>query len=371
MQRPETLVILSPGFPAHEGDTTWLPPQQVFVRSLKRTYPALKIVVLSLEYPADRATYKWFGVDVIAFGGKCRGKLFRLKNWMSVWRTLGELNKQNEIIGLLSLWFDECALIGHYFARKHSLKHFSWILGQDAKAGNKYFGLIKPKGEQLIALSDLVRREVCKNYGVEPQHTITTGIDVDMFNANETDRDIDILGAGSLIALKQYDIFIDAVRAVSRYLPNVRAVICGIGPEKDRLQQQIACYGLERNIELWYERPHPEVLELMQRSRVFLHPSAYEGFGAVLLEALYAGAHVISFVKPMDRSIDHHHVVSDAEEMNYKLFELLLEKQPDHSQVMVYPIQQVAAKVMRLFAQSDAATCSIRAAIASKERFAL
>ena len=34
-----------------------------------------------------------------------------------------------------------------------------------------------------------------------------------------TDRDITILGAGSLIALKQYDIFIDAVKEIIKEIP--------------------------------------------------------------------------------------------------------------------------------------------------------
>lgn len=372
MPKPETLVILSPGFPVNEGDSTCLPPQQVFVRGLKQSYPNLNIIVLSLEYPFAKAQYKWFGIDVMAFGGRSRGGLLRLLNWIKVWQALKKMNKQHHVIGLLSFWFDECAFIGHFFAKRYSLKHLSWILGQDAKPGNRYFKWIKPKAEELIALSDFVRKEVYKNYGIMPQHTITTGVNVKLFGHVEPRRDIDILGAGSLIALKQYDVFIEAVKAISRYMPDVRAVICGKGPEKNKLINLIKQHGLERNILLRYEIPHAEVLGLMQRSKVFLHPSAYEGFGAVLLEALYAGAHVVSFVKPMDEPIEHHHVVGNNAEMYSKLFELLLEKNLDDSSVLAYPIQQVAANIMQLFAQkSEVAIRSMPSAIAAKESFAL
>lgn len=346
---PKTLLILTPGFPVNEADCTCVPPQQVFVRSLKQTYPQLNIIVLSFEYPFARRRYNWFGIQVIAFGGQNKSRLFRLLNWIRVWRCLKKLNQQHEVIGLLSFWFDECAFIGHLFAKKYQLKHFSWILGQDAKRGNRYFKWIKPKAESLIALSDFIARQVNTNYGVWPQHTITTGIDTTLFKTGGNNRDIDILGAGSLIALKQYDVFIDAVKAISKYQPNVRAMICGTGPEKENLLKLISKHGLENNVVLLYEVPHAYVLTLMQRTKIFLHTSRYEGFGAVLLEALYAGAQVVSFVKPMHKSIKHHHVVNNAEEMNLKLFDILLDSSHTYEPVLVYPIEQVAASVMQLF----------------------
>ncbi|WP_040626030.1 glycosyltransferase family 4 protein [Mucilaginibacter paludis] len=349
MHKPETLVILSPGFPVNEEDSVCLPLQQIFIRSLANLYPKLNIVVLAFEYPFAKKTYWWFGIQVIAFGGQNKNRLYRLLNWVRVWQQLRKLKKQNHVIGLLSFWVDECAFIGHYFARRHHLKHFSWILGQDAKAGNRYFKLIRFRPQSLIAISDFTRKLVHKNYGVMPAHTITSGIDTGMFMPYNGIRDIDILGAGSLIALKQYDMFIDVVKAVARQMPNVRAAICGKGPEKEKLLQLIAQNNLEKNIVLLYEVPHTQVVALMQRSRVFLHPSAYEGFSAVMLEALYAGAQVISFVKPMDQSFDHHYVVNDTEQMQKKALAILDDRDCDHEPVLAYPIQQVASSIMQLY----------------------
>jgi glycosyltransferase involved in cell wall biosynthesis len=34
---------------------------------------------------------------------------------------------------------------------------------------------------------------------------------------------------------------------------------------------------------------------MMNRSRILLHPSTYEGMSTVMLEALYSGCHVVSF----------------------------------------------------------------------------
>ena len=48
---PKTLVILSPGFPKDEADTTCLPAHQVFIKSLNKNFPSLKIIILSFQYP--------------------------------------------------------------------------------------------------------------------------------------------------------------------------------------------------------------------------------------------------------------------------------------------------------------------------------
>jgi glycosyltransferase involved in cell wall biosynthesis len=99
------------------------------------------------------------------------------------------------------------------------------------------------------------------------------------------------------------------------------------------------------------ERPHREVLALLQQSKIFLHPSSYEGFGVVCLEALYAGARVISFCKPLDRHVPNWYVVSGVEEMAAKAKELLLETDPVYQPILVNPMQDTVNAVMRLFAK--------------------
>ena len=135
---PDTLVILSPGFPANEADSNCMPPQQLFVKALKEVCPGLNIIVVAFQYPFVTSEYQWYGVKVITIGGESRSKLFRLLTWMKAWRILRKLNKEYRLMGLLSFWFGECALVGTHFAKFHKLTHYSWILGQDAKKGNKY-----------------------------------------------------------------------------------------------------------------------------------------------------------------------------------------------------------------------------------------
>ncbi len=342
-----TLVILTPGFPQSEADTNCLPMQQSLVRSIKDNYPELKIIVLSFQYPYFKKRYNWFDTTVVSFNGKNKGGLARLLLRRKLNAALQELNRSNNIAGIVSFWYGECAWVGKKFADKNNLKHFCWILGQDAREENKYPRRIHANGSELIALSDFIQDEFEKNHGVRPQYVIPPGIDTKQFSNSE--KDIDIVAAGSLIPLKQYEIFIEMIAEIKKQMPNIKAVLIGDGPEKSKLQALITNNGLQSNITLTGELPHAEVLQLMQRAKVFLHPSSYEGFGVVCIEALYAGCHVISFCKPMNQDIEHWHIANNKAEMKQKALGILQDPGSVYKSLTPFPMDDVAKKMMELF----------------------
>lgn len=347
--KAKTFVILTPGFPKDEADTTCLPMLQSFIRSLNEKHPHLQIIILAFQYPYSRKTYQWNGNKVISFNGRNRGglsKLFLMVNWYAAVRKVHHANK---IDGLLSLWYAECALVGKRFADRYRLKHCCWMWGQDVKKGNKYVPLARLKPDELIAFSDFLRDAFEKNYGIRPVHVITPGIDEKEFSFSDTKKDIDLIAAGSLIPLKQYDIFIQIVAEVKKRMPLGKVLLIGGGPEKDKLQALIAAHGLQGTITLTGELSHAEVLQNMQRAKVFLHPSSYEGFGIVCIEALYCGAEVISFVKPMYREIENWHIVINKDEMVRKAIDILKNPKPEYKSIVPYKIEQTVEKFSELF----------------------
>jgi len=347
--KSDALIILTPGFPQNEADSTCIPPQQIFVKALKEGNPELKIIVLTFQYPFCSARYNWNNVDVVSFGGKGRGRLQRKMTGFRVWAELKTLNKDYHIIGMLSFWLGKCAYIGSWFAEKYHLRHYSWILGQDAKPGNKYVKMIKPGAQTLIALSDFITTEFHKNYGICPQYVIPVGINTLLFAEAALVRDFDIIGAGSFIPLKQFDVFVEMIKLLKKDFPDIKACICGDGPEMVNISMMIDVMDLEDNIKLLGRQTHEQVLGLMQRTKVFLHSSNYEGFGAVCLEALYAGTQVVSFIKPMNAEIENWHIVVDKEEMLKKLRDLLFDPNPEYRSILPYTIHDNAKAAIKLF----------------------
>lgn len=345
----DTLVILTPGFPQSEADTTCLPMQQQLIKTLKENYPRLNIVILSFQYPYFKKRYKWFGTTVTSFNGKNKGGVSRLLLRPALNARLKEISKNNKIAGILSFWYGECAWIGKKFADKNNIKHYCWILGQDAKAGNMDIKRIKLEAGEMIALSDFIQYEFEKNHGTRPQYVIPPGIDAKQFTHPIKEKDIDIIAAGSLIPLKQYEIFIDVIAEIKKQVPSIKAILIGDGPEKNKLQSLIEAHGLGSNISLAGELQHPEVLKYMQRGKVFLHPSSYEGFGVVCIEALYAGCQVISFCRPMAPDIQHWHIVPGQAAMAQKTMEILQNPASVYSSLTPFPMDDTAKKMMALF----------------------
>ena len=353
MSSKETIIILSPGFPESESDSTCLPMQQQFVRTLKEMYPQFEIVVLTFQYPYHRTEYKWFDIKVIPFGGRNRCGLQKLLLRNKVNSTLKRLYRGRKIAGVFSFWYNECAFVGKKFADKFDIKHYCWLLGQDARKGNRYPSLLQPRSNELVALSDFIQNEFEKNHRIKPQFVIPPGIDNELFDTSPTEKDIDILAVGSLIPLKQYNIFLEIVAEIKKQIPGVKASLVGKGPEKERLQSVINNFQLESNVTMTGELPYNEVLKLMQRAKVFLHTSSYEGFGCVCLEALYGGAQVISFCRPMNIDIPHWHIAKTMEEMTNESLRVLHDPLVRYLSVCRYTISDSVKQVMNLFAVSQ------------------
>jgi glycosyltransferase involved in cell wall biosynthesis len=343
------LVILTPGFPEGEYDSTCLPFVQSLVKVINRQFLFIEVMIFSFQYPYLKSPYLWNGNVVVPFNGRNRGKIPRRLLWLRVWRKLKKVRNKHNLAGIFSLWCGETALIGHRFAKRSGVPHYCWILGQDAKAGNKYVNKMELHAEELIAISDFIADEFFKNYLMKPQHVIPNGIDQSLFEKDSFVRTIDVLGAGSLIPLKQYDCFIDCIAVIKKKFPEIYSVIAGKGEQHQKLHEQMKKQGLQKNVFTTGELSHKSLLRLMERAKIFLHPSSYEGFSMVCLEALYAGCQVISFCKPMEQDFEHWHVVNSKEEMIQKATELLMMPNPEYTPVMPYSVEQTASSIMQFF----------------------
>jgi len=344
------LILVTPGFPKDEQDTACLPAFQQFALSVKTQFPKYKLIILAFQYPFEARSYQWKGMDVIALGGKNRNKLFRVFTWMAARRALQEICRSHKVVGLISLWMTECAFVANRFAKKHQLKHVIWIIGQDAKAGNPYVTRTKPQASQLIAMSDFLKEEFHKNYGIEPVHVMENGINADTFPVlNAGERAIDVFGAGSLIPLKNYRLFIELIAELKQEYPQIRAQIAGGGEEQEKLKSLIQALGLETDITLTGPQSHAETLLLMNQSKVFLHTSHYEGNSTVLMEALYSGCRVLSTCALSHKKTENLFVSTDRAALRQELATMLQHKQHSVSRVIFHTMDDTARRMVALF----------------------
>jgi glycosyltransferase involved in cell wall biosynthesis len=344
------MVILTPGFPGDKSDSTCIPLLQDFVLSARRWFPDVGLTVIAFQYPFERREYLWHDVRVIALGGANRPGIRRVATWLRAWKHLRQVAREAELSGLLSLWIGECAMVGKWFSGARDLKHHIWVLGQDARTSNRYVQRVKPKGSELIAISDFIQEQLSENFGIRAEHVITNGIDPDLFPPLSTQRrTYDIVGAGSLIPLKNYTLFLDLVQQLSRRFPALRTAIAGAGPEESALLAQRERLGLTEQVEFLGKLSRPAVLELMNDARLFLHPSSYEGNSTVLIEALYAGCRVVSFQGLSRASVANLRVCEDSRQMLGALEELLSVPEAPPERVLFNSIETTVRALLRLY----------------------
>jgi glycosyltransferase involved in cell wall biosynthesis len=343
------LVFLCPGFPENENDTTCLPTVQRFMLSVKKQVPPEQFIVLSFQYPFVRREYVWHGIRVIAMGGKNKPGLLRFINWLKIIRQLNNIHKREGISGFLSFWMGECALVGKYYSNKIKVKHYTWLQGQDVKSDNRYVKLVKPAADQVIAISERSALLFYRNHAIKPFKILENGIIEESFpDLNIGERSIDIMGAGSLAPLKQYGLFIEIIFEVIKTYPDIKVVLAGDGPQKHEIGYMIKNLNLSGNITLTGKIPQPEVLALMNRCKIFLHSSSFEGSPAVLHEALYSGCSVVAFDYGLNQATKRLYCVPNREQMVEVLLNLLSEW-PAAERVTYHKMDRTATHVISLF----------------------
>ncbi|HWI91446.1 MAG TPA: glycosyltransferase family 4 protein [Flavisolibacter sp.] len=341
--KQKAFIILTPGFAESETDTNCLPMQQSFVKSLSKLYPDINIIVLSFQYPFSKRTYQWFNATVMSCNGRNKGGLQGIFLRSRISKLLERLHETYQLMGILSFWLGECAYVGKKFSEKNDIKHYCWLMGQDAKANNKYTEKISFRANELIALSDFLQEEFGRNYNIKPFAVIPPGIEAN--KSTQSARDIDLLAVGSLIPLKQFEIFVETVATVREQHKNIKAVLIGDGPQRARLGKLILDYNLENNIMLTGKIENEQVLKMMQRTKILLHPSSYEGFSGVCQEALVNGAHVISFCRAMNKDIPKWHIVKSKEQMSERVLSIF-ENSASTFNKIVFPSMDATAKTM-------------------------
>ena len=106
-------------------------------------------------------------------------------------------------------------------------------------------------------------------------------------------RDNFILSVGRLTAVKRVDLLIEAWGRIAKHHPDWRLVICGTGPEEERLRAAVHRLSLQGQVSL--EGDCPETGPYYDRASILCHPAAHEGFGLAVAEALVHGLPAVGF----------------------------------------------------------------------------
>jgi glycosyltransferase involved in cell wall biosynthesis len=108
-----------------------------------------------------------------------------------------------------------------------------------------------------------------------------------------TVREKIILGVGRLTAIKRWDLLIAGFAQVATDLPDWQVRLFGEGPEQGALQAQITALGMTGRIHLMGTTQ--AIGGEYDRASLLVHPSAFEGFGLSVAEAMAHGLPPVAF----------------------------------------------------------------------------
>lgn len=299
MKQDDAIIILTPGFPKNEHDINCIPALQNYVRSLKEKLIGTEVIVISFEYPFVSRQYLWHEIPVFSIGGANKKGISKFITWRKVTRLLTRLELIYEFHCIHAFWLTECTALMNRFIKKKNLHGIATIMGTDTFLSNRYLKILKLKSSnfKITAGSQNAADQLFKSVGVEVNHIIPIGLTPADIKGSVTNPEyrFDIIGVGSLIPIKQFDLFIKVISRIKTRVEGLKAAIIGGGPEMEALKKMITDYSVEGQVTLLGELPRDDVLRIMGESKVLLHTSAYEGQGYVFLEALSKGMSIASF----------------------------------------------------------------------------
>lgn len=159
-----------------------------------------------------------------------------------------------------------------------------------------------PRADAVVALSEGVRQELIADYALPAQSVVTihNPVEFDALAAEARETATPpvtkdgrwITGVGRLIRQKGFDRLIRAVAGLNR--PDVRLVLVGEGPDREALTAQARDLGVPLLMPGFVRQP----THWLAHADLFVLSSRWEGFGHVIVEAMAAGAPVISFDCP-------------------------------------------------------------------------
>lgn len=287
------ILILTPGFAASESDHNCIPPLQSLI--LEYQAQGADPEVIALAYPSGLQTYSWHGIPVTSVSRRWP-RLLRWLNWFGMIRAARRAHRRQAFDVIHSFWLGPCWGVGRWLASRWKIPHWTTLMGQDALPGNPYGRFLRPRhADRLIALSAVQNDCLEQSCGIRAQQVIPWGMDPALTRLRPGNaRNIEVLGCGALIPLKNGMLWLETLAELSRTRPDFRAVLIGEGPQRSELEQAARRLGLAEQVQFTGSLPRQAVLEYLLNARVFLHTSRYESFGYVFLEALAAGCARVS-----------------------------------------------------------------------------
>ena len=147
----------------------------------------------------------------------------------------------------------------------------------------------------ILTVSEFTKQQLIKNCNIPAGKISVSYNGINPIKYNNRLRDIDFLYIATFEKRKNHEILI---KAFSKYINtiDVNACLYLVGRDlgyKERIEQLVLSLNISKSVKFIEKTSEEELQTLYERTRCFISPSLYEGFGMPLIEAMYFGCNVI------------------------------------------------------------------------------
>ena len=166
----------------------------------------------------------------------------------------------------------------------------NWLFKQRTLPGWGY-KLSMKLSHYLVTGSEEMKKGYAENYGLslDKIKVIPNWVNPERFKPIDKKQGRTILFVHWLSKRKGADILVPIMNNLKFKIKNLKLMVIGDGPYKNKLIDEIKDNGLEKQINVLGMVPNKEIADYYNRADVLIMPSMEEGFPRVLLEAMASG----------------------------------------------------------------------------------
>lgn len=185
---------------------------------------------------------------------------------------------------------------------KYAWVHTDFLNETISKAEIQRYNQIYRNFDKVIFVSQSLAAKFNKYLKIEQSSIVPNTIDFDeIYRLSQQEGSvipngnakINLLCVGRLSKEKGFDRIIESIHRLPKHNhTRLHLTIIGNGPEEKTLSKKISDYGLQNTVSLsgFLSNPYPSILN----ADILLVPSRFEGFGLVIVEAMFLGVPVIA-----------------------------------------------------------------------------
>ncbi|MEE9378714.1 MAG: glycosyltransferase family 4 protein [Candidatus Lokiarchaeia archaeon] len=194
--------------------------------------------------------------------------------------------------------------------------------------------------KNVVTISEPSKDQIIYYYGIKEKYikVIPNGINIKRFNPSNYSIEIRkkygnniLLYTGLMVQRKKVPVLLKAIPFVIEEIPDVHLLLAGEGQFLNKNIQLSESLGIQNNVSFLGFVNDRDLQKYYATSDIYVFPSALEGFGQVLLEAMASGTPVICANKrPMSEIIEDGGItfaLNDPKDLSEKIIDLLTHRE--------------------------------------------